>query len=92
MTAKKNNRAPRASTPNPDQANPYVPPSEVNVCWACGTHKPIAGKKYCIGCVKAGHDNPLIECMYFEECHTMAHRRVKGQQYFICPRHKEKRP
>ena len=79
--------APSPSNAKPD--NKYVRPRETNVCWACGTKKPIRGEKYCVACVKAGRDNPMIECMYFDECRTMAKRRYKGQQYFICPRHKE---
>lgn len=82
--------APSNSTANP--SNKYVRPREVNTCWACGTHKPIPGEKYCIACVKSGRDNPMIECMYFEECNTMTRRRYKGQQYFICPKHKETQP
>ncbi len=82
--------APRPSTPNPPSR--YVKPRDANICSACGTKKPIPGEKYCISCVKSGLDTPFIECLYFNDCGTVGKRRYKGQQYFLCPKHKEKKP
>lgn len=81
--------APSTSTPNPQQKNRYVRPRDTEVCSACGTKKPIPGEKYCVSCVQAGLDTPIIECIYYEDCHTTTKRRHKGQHYFICPKHKE---
>ena len=84
----------RPSTANPWEqitaSGPFVRPREIDVCWSCGTYRAKDGKDYCWRCIKAGMDNPFIQCMYFEECSTVAKRRHRGQQYFICKRHKEK--
>ena len=81
----------RASTANPPLvSNPWVPPRKVNMCWACGTHPPRKNSDYCWRCIKAGRNDPWIECTYYEECHTVDRRRWRGQQYFICTRHKNK--
>lgn len=69
-------------------ANRYARPRTVNVCPACGNRKPIPGEKYCKECVLAGRDNPFVECRE-PGCTTVAKRRYKGQQFFICIDHRE---
>ena len=80
------------TAPQPAQpaatANRYVRPRQVNMCSACGARKPIPGEQYCKECVLAGRDNPFVECRE-PGCNTVAKRRFKGQQFFICNRHKE---
>lgn len=60
----------------------------VVICQACGNKKPILRGRYCSACTAAGLDSPIINCS-IEGCDVVGRRRFPGQQYMLCPDHKQ---
>ncbi len=75
---------PQKLTP-PARTNPMR--SDARICWSCGGNgRTAAGEKYCSTCHNNGRANPWLTCLG-HGCTTVAKRRVKGQQFFRCPKH-----
>lgn len=69
------------TAPRPREKKPSYQPT--TVCWACGVNKSERGRDYCVACTIHGLDTPLVPCSG-DECNTVARRRWRGQQSFIC--------